>query len=76
MARIIVPDVDDRVAAALEQLARDRGTTPEQQVRELIEREVDLERRWAKFRRVSDDLLQRWRRDGLIRDARVPHTDR
>ena len=72
MAQMIVRNIEDGVMAALKRLAKARGVSAEQQVRELIEREVAEERRWVEFRRGSDEMLAYWRKRGITFEDSTP----
>lgn len=72
MAQMIVRNIDEDVMAAFKALARQRGRSTEQQARELIEREVETASRWAKFRRSSDEMIEKWRAEGISFDDSTP----
>ena len=72
MAQMIVRNVDPEVMTRFKELARRRGTSAEQQLRELIEAEVEREDRMAEFRRKSDALLAHWRRLRIRFDDSTP----
>lgn len=68
MAQMIVRNIDPDVMEKFKALAKRRGSSAEQQVRELIESEVDREERMAEFRRKSDAWLAYWRDQGITFD--------
>lgn len=65
MAQIIVRNIDPDVMEKFKALAKRRGSSVEQQVRELIEKEVRNSDAMAEFRRKSDALLAHWRELGI-----------
>ena len=72
MAQMIVRNIEDGVMESLKRLAKARGVSAEQQVRELIEREVEEERRWQRFQEASDRALAFWRERGIRFDDSTP----
>jgi plasmid stability protein len=72
MAQMIVRNIDEDLMAAFKELARQRGTSTEQQARELIRREVETASRWTEFRRLSKRMLESWRAEGITFDDSTP----
>lgn len=72
MAQMIVRNIEEGMMAALKRLAKARGVSAEQQVRQLIEREVEEQERWLRFQEASDRALAYWRERGIQFDDSTP----